>query len=48
MKGAQIGGTEVGNNFLGYIVHLSPGPVMLVNDFSFFNSLCLAYFSLQI
>lgn len=30
MKGAQIGGTEVGNNFLGYIVHLSPGPVMLV------------------
>lgn len=30
MKGAQIGGTEVGNNFLGYIVHLSPGPIMLV------------------
>ena len=30
MKGAQIGGTEVGNNFLGYIVHLSPGPVMRV------------------
>ena len=30
MKGAQIGGTEVGNNFLGYIVHLFPGPVMLV------------------
>ena len=30
MKGAQIGGTEVGNNFLGYIVHLSPGPVLLV------------------
>lgn len=30
MKGAQVGGTEVGNNFLGYIVHLSPGPVMLV------------------
>lgn len=30
MKGAQVGGTEVGNNFLGYIVHLSPGPIMMV------------------
>lgn len=29
-KGAQVGGTEVGNNFIGYVVHLSPGPIMFV------------------
>ena len=28
MKGAQIGGTECGNNWLGYIIHHAPGPVM--------------------
>lgn len=31
MKGAQIGGTEAGNNWLGYIMHLAPGPVMAVS-----------------
>lgn len=30
MKGAQIGGTEAGNNWLGYIIHHSPGPVLMV------------------
>src|SRR6202166_3009958 len=30
MKGAQIGGTEVGNNWIGYIIHQSPGPLMAV------------------
>ncbi|MEO5376103.1 MAG: phage terminase large subunit family protein, partial [Alphaproteobacteria bacterium] len=31
MKGAQVGGSECGNNFLGYIIHQSPGPVMAVS-----------------
>lgn len=30
MKGAQVGGTEAGLNWLGYIVHHSPGLGMLV------------------
>jgi phage terminase large subunit GpA-like protein len=30
MKGAQIGGTECGNNWLGYIMHLNPGPALMV------------------
>lgn len=30
MKGAQIGGTELGNNWIGFIVDHSPGPVMMV------------------
>lgn len=30
MKGAQVGGSECGNNFLGYVIHLAPGPVMAV------------------
>ena len=30
MKGAQIGGTECGLNWLGYIIHLCPGPVLMV------------------
>lgn len=30
MKGAQVGATECGNNWLGYIVHWSPGPTLLV------------------
>jgi phage terminase large subunit GpA-like protein len=29
-KASQIGGTEVGLNWLGYIIHLSPGPCMIV------------------
>ena len=30
-KGAQIGGTEAGNNFIGYIIHMAPGPMMAVS-----------------
>jgi phage terminase large subunit GpA-like protein len=30
MKGAQVGGTECGNNFLGYVVHHAPGPMLYV------------------
>jgi phage terminase large subunit GpA-like protein len=30
MKGAQIGATEAGNNFLGFIIHHAPGPVLAV------------------
>jgi len=30
MAGAQVGKTETGNNWLGYIIHMAPGPVMLV------------------
>lgn len=29
-KGAQVGGTECGNNWLGYIIDHAPGPVMFV------------------
>lgn len=30
MKGTQVGGTESGNNWFGYVVHHSPGPMMIV------------------
>lgn len=30
MKGAQIGGTEAGNNWIGYVIHQAPGPMMAV------------------
>jgi phage terminase large subunit GpA-like protein len=30
MKGAQIGGSELGNNFLGFIMDCAPGPVLAV------------------
>ena len=30
MKGAQVGGTECGNNWLGYVIHHTPGPMMYV------------------
>ena len=30
MKGTQIGGTEVGNNWFGYVVDVAPGPMMVV------------------
>src|SRR5689334_19239405 len=30
MKGSQIGGTECGNNWIGYIIHQAPGPIMAV------------------
>lgn len=29
-KGAQVGGTEAGNNFIGYVIDYSPGPMMAV------------------
>ena len=31
MKGAQIGGTECGNNWIGYIMHKAPGPILSVS-----------------
>lgn len=30
MKGAQIGGTEAGNNWLGYVIDQAPGPMLAV------------------
>lgn len=30
MKGAQVGGTELGLNWVGYIIHHAPGPMMIV------------------
>ena len=30
MKGAQVGGTECGNNWLGYTIQHSPGPMLFV------------------
>ena len=30
MKGSQIGGTECGNNWVGYVIHHAPGPMMVV------------------
>ena len=30
-KGAQVGGTEAGNNWIGYIIHMAPGPMMAVS-----------------
>jgi phage terminase large subunit GpA-like protein len=30
MKGGQIGGTECGNNWIGYAIHQAPGPMMAV------------------
>lgn len=31
MKGAQVGGTECGNNWIGYVIHMAPGPMMAVS-----------------
>jgi phage terminase large subunit GpA-like protein len=31
MKGAQIGGTECGNCWIGYVIHRAPGPMMAVS-----------------
>lgn len=31
MKSTQVGGTEAGNNWIGYVVHLAPGPFMAVS-----------------
>lgn len=30
MKAAQVGGTECGNNWLGYVIHHAPGPMLMV------------------
>ena len=30
MKGAQVGGSETGNNWIGYVIHQAPGPMMAV------------------
>lgn len=30
MKGAQIGGTEAGNNWMGYVIHHAPGPMLAI------------------
>ena len=30
MKGAQVGATEAGNNWLGYVIHHAPGPMLYV------------------
>ena len=30
MKGAQVGGTELGLNWVGYAIHHAPGPMMIV------------------
>ena len=30
MKGAQTGGTEAGNNWVGYVIDHAPGPMMMV------------------
>jgi len=30
MKGAQVGGTECGNNWIGYTIHYSPVPMLMV------------------
>ena len=30
MKGSQVGGTECGNNWIGYVIHMTPGPMMTV------------------
>lgn len=29
-KASQTGGTEIGNNWLGYIMHISPGPTLML------------------
>lgn len=31
MKGAQVGFTEAGNNMIGYVIHMAPGPMMAVS-----------------
>ncbi len=30
MKGSQIGGSEIGMNWLGYVIHQAPGPMLMV------------------
>jgi phage terminase large subunit GpA-like protein len=30
MKAAQVGATEAGNNWIGYVIHHAPGPMLAV------------------
>ena len=30
MKAAQVGATEAGNNWIGYVIHYAPGPMLAV------------------
>lgn len=30
MKGTQLGGTEAGNNWIGYVIHQAPAPMMAI------------------
>ncbi len=30
MKGGQVGGTEAGNNWIGFVIHHAPGPMLVV------------------
>jgi phage terminase large subunit GpA-like protein len=30
MKGSQVGGSECGNNWIAYVIHQAPGPMMAV------------------
>jgi len=30
IKGSQLGGTEAGNNWLGYVMHHAPGPILVL------------------
>ena len=30
MKAAQTGATEAGNNFIGFVIHQAPGPILAV------------------
>ena len=30
MKAAQVGATEAGNNWIGYVIHHAPGPMLSV------------------
>src|SRR5437879_3544164 len=30
MKAAQVGATECGNNWIGYVIHHAPGPMMAI------------------
>jgi phage terminase large subunit GpA-like protein len=30
MKAAQVGATEAGNNWIGFVIHHAPGPMLAV------------------
>ncbi len=31
MKASQVGGTEAGSNWIGYVIHMAPGPMMSIS-----------------